>query len=503
MKKILCTLLCILILGSFLVLPVSGEDTLIEKVNITIETPVIGNTPQYQPKISPKECELYAIEPVSWYDRDTKAFMKPGEKFQEGHAYTVSVWISAKSGSKFHVDAYDNIHTTVNINGYAAKVIKANGQDPEEVIEVLYTYGTLVSIHTCKPSLVKRVEPTCTQDGREAYFACDCGMNYADARGEESISLNSWGIIPATGHTVSDWRTTGAYHYTVCTVCGDMLDQEDHKGGKATCVEKGKCTVCGYEYLEENENHTPDTSKWIDSTLMYHFHKCKLCGAQCDTEDHRWSPTYLYQDKTGHAWICADCKAISKIEKHKPGAGATETTPQTCKDCGYVITPAKGHEHDLTKAPQTPATCLEEGNIEYYFCTGCNDCFTDGEGKNKIPETMSVAVGALGHTPSDVWGVDEQFHWRVCTTCNQVLEETKMLHDPEENCATCGYSPDAPLPTEPEQTEDEPVRIVVPEETAKPRKKLDIKAVVLIGVVSFAIAITATVIILKKGRKKP
>ena len=206
----------------------------------------------------------------------------------------------------------------------------------------------------------------------------------------------------------------------------------------------------------------------------------------------------MYQDATGHAWICADCKATSAIEKHNPGPAATNTTPQTCKDCGYIIAPAKNHTHELTKVPQTPATCLEEGNIEYYACSGCNNRFTDAEAKNQIPDTMSVAVGALGHTPSDVWGVDDDYHWRVCTTCNQVLDETKMQHDVTDGkCTTCNYVIDDRV-TNPETTPAETTP--EPGHNAEQSNNTWIE-ILLVALVCFAAAITATVIILKKKKK--
>ena len=272
-------------------------------------------------------------------------------------------------------------------------------------------------------------------------------------------------------HTPSGWRSVQEYHYKVCTTCGDMLQQEEHVGGEPTCAAKGICEVCGASY-----------------------------GVM--TNDHKWSPTYLYQNVTGHAWICADCKTNSTIEKHEPGPAATDTTPQTCKACGYVIQPAKNHKHNLTKVPQTPATCVNEGNIEYYRCDGCNDLFTDGEGKNKIPETMSVAVGALGHTITDLWNYDAQCHWRSCATCRAVLDETKMFHDTTaDQCATCGYVIGSGETTPTEPTEEEPV-ITIGQITqpGKPYKS-GWKAVALVSLVCFAAAVTATVIILKMKKK--
>lgn len=176
--------------------------------------------------------------------------------------------------------------------------------------------------------------------------------------------------------------------------------------------------------------------------------------------------------------------------------------------------PAKKHKHDLSRVPQTPADCTHGGNIEYYFCVGCNDCFTDAGGKNKIPEYMSVEVGALGHTVSDYWNYDGEYHWRNCTVCKEILLETKMLHDSADGkCATCdcviGSGETSPeisiLPTEanvPAETKPGMPAEKVPEST-NDRERSDgtVLAVVLVALVSFAASITATVILLKMKKK--
>jgi len=261
-------------------------------------------------------------------------------------------------------------------------------------------------------------------------------------------------------HSPSEWRTTQVYHYKVCTSCGDMLEQEDHKGGVATCAEKGVCTVCNYAYIDVHENHTPDT-KWTACGTLYHAHLCIICGAHCDPEDHRWSPRYHAVDESGHAYQCADCKGYDTIIPHNPGPAATETTPQTCTDCGYVIAPVKEHVHDFSRVPKVPASCTEGGNIEYYVCVLCMDCFTDPEGKNKIPESMSVLTDPLGHTASQKWTNDENYHWRTCTVCKVVLTETKTAHEKKDGkCTTCDFrysipedTTAAPIETTPDPTE--------------------------------------------------
>ena len=130
---------------------------------------------------------------------------------------------------------------------------------------------------------------------------------------------------------------------------------------------------------------------------------------------------------------------------------------------------------------------------------------------------MSVAVGALGHTPSDVWGVDDDYHWRVCTICNQVLDETKMQHDVTEGkCTTCNYAigsgetnpettPAETTPAETTPAETTPAETIPTETTPKPDHNTEqdnniwIK-ILLVALVCFAAAVTATVIILKNKK---
>ncbi len=418
-----------------------------------IPTPVAGNMPIYSFTINSNAYGFYHTEPITWYDETAKHFLDSGDTFVEGHRYTVGIWLAAnrENGYTFKVSGGDPA-VDVTLNSFAPdSVVTAYEQDPREVIAISYTFPACKAAHT---------------------------------------------------HTPSNWRTTGIYHYTVCTTCGDFLEQEDHKGGTATCSQKGKCTVCGYEYIEENENHTPDTSKWVARADMYHFHKCTLCGAHCDIEDHRWSPKYHPVNASGHAYQCADCKGYDQVHPHNPGPEATADTPQTCKDCGYIIEPAKNHQHDLTKVPQTPATCTQEGNIEYYVCTGCNDCFTDAEGKNKIPETTSVQVGALGHTASESWSYDEQYHWRSCDICKVILEETNMHHEFADGiCTTCGYKEGAQIEPS-EETEStqptEPEKDITPNQEPKDSNWM---LIILVGLVCFGAATTVSVILLKKKKK--
>ena len=336
----------------------------VKELDLTIPAPVDGEKPDYTKLdgnshysdngLNGTSTRIYK-NGIAWYKSTTSA-MTPGtgETFRADADYQLKISLLPKEGYFFH----ENI--SVTING--------------------------------KPATVE---------------------SFDDGSINASVSLTAAG--PAHTHTPSEWRTTGAYHYKACTTCGEFLDQEDHKGGVATCAEKGKCTVCGYEYIDVHENHTPDTSKWVIRGDMYHYHACKLCGAHCD------------------------------IGEHVPGPAGTPGAAVVCKDCGYIIIPAKDHTHNLTRFAKKDATCIEPGNVEYYTCDGCSDFFADSEGKTKLTDTV---VAPLGHKVSDDWKHNENNHWRTCTVCNEVLIETQMAHEMSgEKCTTCNYGTESdPIP---------------------------------------------------------
>jgi hypothetical protein len=247
-----------------------------------------------------------------------------------------------------------------------------------------------------------------------------------------------------------------------------------HYGGTATCGEKGKCAVCGYGYIEENQNHNPDTSKWTACGNLYHAHLCKACGAHCDTQD------------------------------HAAGPAGTPDAAVVCKDCGYIITPAKNHMHNLTKVAKKDATCIDPGNTEYYTCDGCSDFFADSEGKTQITDTV---IAPLGHKVSEDWEFDANNHWRICSVCKEVLAETQMGHQlNEEKCTTCNYDSTAPEinpgiepSTDPTQAASAPTD---PQSPDQGDDGIPWWVLLLIGLVAVAAGVGGGVLILTKKNKE-
>ena len=126
---------------SLLDVQLPSYDPVIKNVDVTIPAPMAGWSPSYDCQILTDSCRLYSIDPVNWLDVSSGEFMTPNEKFREGQAYTLTVWIEAKSGYKFQVDASYNPKLTGSINVEGMPFIhKAYEQDPEQVIEFSYTF---------------------------------------------------------------------------------------------------------------------------------------------------------------------------------------------------------------------------------------------------------------------------------------------------------------------------------------------------------------------------
>ena len=114
----------------------------------------------------------------------------------------------------------------------------------------------------------------------------------------------------------------------------------------------------------------------------------------------------------------------------------TDYTPQ--------ITPAQIMiSHTLTAVPAKDATCTEDGNTAYWTCSACEKWFSDENGTTEITDKDSVVKKATGHSPSETWSYDSDYHWHICTTCNAVLD--KAAHSggtatcsAQATCEACG-----------------------------------------------------------------
>lgn len=90
------------------------------------------------------------------------------------------------------------------------------------------------------------------------------------------------------------------------------------------------------------------------------------------------------------------------------------------------------HSHTLVMTAAKAATCTENGNIAYWYCSSCKKYFTDKDGNNIVSQAGTV-IKAKGHTividaavdPTyDKTGLTEGSH---CSTCKAVLKKQEVI----------------------------------------------------------------------------
>ena len=188
--------------------------------------------------------------------------------------YTVSFAANGGTGTMADVTGISGEYTLPE-NGFTAPdgkqfkawsvgvVEKAVGDKITVTADTTVTavWETIPAGHTCDIKPVAKVEPSCTEGGKEAYYKCEgCGKFYEDALGAKEITdLAAWGNIAKNGHTESDWKSDKDNHWKECTVaaCGVII--ENSRAAHADANNDGKCDTCEYNVgtTTTNPNNKP------------------------------------------------------------------------------------------------------------------------------------------------------------------------------------------------------------------------------------------------------
>ena len=166
------------------------------------------------------------------------------------------------------------------------------------------------------------------------------------------------------------------------------------------------------------------------------------CAAQGD-----WQ-----HDANEHWKLCA-CGAEVDRAAHT-GGEATCTEKAVCDICGEEYGEVNAASHtNLVKTEAKAATHMTEGNIEYWYCNGCDKYFSDEAGTKEIALANTVVPKLTEHTADGSgWHSDETSHWNTCE-CGEKLNEAahtfEWVIDKEatatekgskhEKCTVCGY----------------------------------------------------------------
>ena len=257
----------------------------------------------------------------------------------------------------------------------------------------------------------------------------DCG--YVKPKGQ-----HTWGKIDYKW-SVSESNNMGCTATVKCTNC-EAVETDTAIIGidttPATCTVDGKTvytatfssnlfTTQTKEVTIDKLGHTYGAPVWSwseDGKTATATFTCTREGCTAETTGHAQTVTATVSGKQKVAPTCTDKGTTTYTAKV-----TFETKDYTdTKDVQDI----KALGHTLTKTAAKAATCTEAGNSEYYTCATCGKFFSDKDGKNEIAKD-SWMIDALGHkmtkTPAKAATcvAEGNNEYYTCSVCNKVFKD--------------------------------------------------------------------------------
>ncbi len=222
--------------------------------------------------------------------------------------------------------------------------------------------ATFTSGNTLEHKFDKKIESftyiakmgSCTKPA-EYYYAC----SVCSTKGTETYVSS---LIPS--HEYSEkWYTDANKHWHECDKCIETKDEAEHTpGAEPTETTAQTCTICGYVIKPAlGHTHNFDVTTYI-TDKNNHWYECS-CGEKAEVKAHTYdndcdkdcngcgyerTVTHTFgswvSDAKNH-WKECSCGEKAEVASHVPGAAATETEPQKCIVCNYIMKEALGQTH--------------------------------------------------------------------------------------------------------------------------------------------------------------
>ena len=173
--------------------------------------------------------------------------------------------------------------------------------------------------------------------------------------------------------------------------------QNAHSGGTATCIEQATCEICGEKYGDlKPHSYSPDWS--TDETN--HWHECTECRAKTDeaehtdgNKDHKCDVCEKILSECTDTNKDHKCDLCGKTLSEHSGGKATCKDKAKCEFCGESYGELNVNNHsDLKHFPAVAATKTAEGNIEYWYCSGCKKYYKDAAATQEIKQADTVTA---------------------------------------------------------------------------------------------------------------
>ena len=221
-------------------------------------------------------------------------------------------------------------------------------------------------------------------------------------------------ICDICGNIISNHEDANQDH--VCDLCGKVISNHEDADNNHICDYCGKvisnhedadkdhiCDHCGKvisNHEDADNNHICD---YCDKVISNHEdankdHVCDYCGKvfsnheDADKDhicDHCGKVISNHED-ADEDHVCDYC---GKVITNHIGGNKTCRDKAVCEACGKSYGELDPNNHtDLKHFPAKAATEDSEGNIEYWYCSGCNKYYREKDGTKEIKKANTVTA---------------------------------------------------------------------------------------------------------------
>ena len=242
---------------------------------------------------------------------------------------------------------------------------------------------------------------------------------------------------------------------TVCKKCGASIENAGHEfewiiDFQPTLTSVGmkheKCMHCGLTQSDgtlipaiahvHNLEYFPAVVPTCTHEGNLLYWKCVDCGRKFSSQsaERELTSVSLSTDASNHVGGTELVGAEAPTMEHEGYSGDTY-----CLGCGAqlsvgTIVPKTDHVHQMTRIPESKATCVFVGNVEYWTCSICNNKYGDSQGINLLTSTTSqrdysnhfgeLRVQNVKEPTCDIPGYTGDSY---CSGCGQLVSAGKIV----------------------------------------------------------------------------
>ena len=258
-------------------------------------------------------------------------------------------------------------------------------------------------------TITEKYVDTVTVNGTEVTLDENGSFVLSPADGEQKITVTDKAgntaemtVTVNDGHTFGEWTSNGdGTHTRQCTADGCTEGVETDN-----CIDEDKnhiCDICGNiisNHEDANQDHVCDLCGKVISNHedADNNHICDLCGKTISNHedadkdhicDHCGKVISNHED-ANKDHVCDLC---GKVITNHAGGKETCRDKAVCEACGKSYGELDPNNHtDLKHFPAKAATEDSEGNIEYWYCSGCNKYYRGKDGTKEIAKADTVTA---------------------------------------------------------------------------------------------------------------